>query len=87
MHSWLFQKKPKSSVFFIYINHVYLPSINTFICDFTYGQADNVCARLLIFKAVHIETEIHADTEAEFKFLSGHLYFSLFTKYQYIMFS
>ncbi len=25
----------------------------------TYGEADNVCARLLIFKAVHIGPEIY----------------------------
>ncbi len=26
---------------------------------YTYGEADNVCARLLISKTVHIETEIY----------------------------
>ncbi len=43
--------------YFIFMNHIYLPQIHSYAL-YTYGEADNVCARLLIFKAVHIETGI-----------------------------
>ncbi len=44
--------------FFFFINHVFLPKIHFYVLHI-YGEADNVCVRLLMFKAVHIETEIY----------------------------
>ncbi len=40
------------------MNHIYLPYMHRYALH-TYGHADNASARLLIFKSVHMETEIH----------------------------